>query len=107
FTQTVPEGFAPGRWEIRRDRCFLGPVWAAQGPGGSTSFSGMRPGVRWEEIIPRIIHLPGLRGNPERTYPVTGVGPTYPGTFDKYTASLVLHWIHKWSAQGDHTIDAL
>jgi hypothetical protein len=25
-------------------------------------------------------------------YPVTAVGPTYPGTFDKYTASLISKW---------------
>ena len=49
----------------------------------------------WENIIPRIIHLPGLRGNPERTYPATAVAPNYPGTFEKYTASVVLKWMRE------------
>ena len=88
-----PEGFGRGRWEVERDRCFIGPVWAAKGPGGARFFSGGRPGAAWEEIIPRVIHLPGLRGNPERTYPVTAVGPAYPGPFDKYTASVISQWM--------------
>jgi predicted ATPase len=36
--------------------------------------------------------VPGLRGNPERTYPVTAVGEKFPGTFENYVASLVTHW---------------
>ena len=39
-----------------------------------------------------VVHLPGLRGNPERTYPVTAVGPRFPGTFESYVASLISHW---------------
>ena len=42
--------------------------------------------------IMEVIHLPGLRGNPERTYPVTAVGPRFPGTFENYAASLISHW---------------
>jgi hypothetical protein len=39
-----------------------------------------------------VVHLPGLRGNPERTYPVSAVGPRFPGTFQNYAASLISHW---------------
>ena len=39
-----------------------------------------------------LIHIPGIRGNPERTYPVTSSGPNYPGTFECYTASVVARW---------------
>ena len=39
-----------------------------------------------------VIHVPGLRGNPERTYPVSAVGPTYPGTFEHYAASVIANW---------------
>jgi hypothetical protein len=75
-----------------RDRCFIGPVWVEEGPGTSPVVHGARPGPFWEGIIPHIIHLPGLRGNRERTYPVTAVGPTYPGTFERYTASVISQW---------------
>jgi predicted ATPase len=33
-----------------------------------------------------------LRGNPSRTHPVAAVGPTFPGTFENYTASVILSW---------------
>jgi hypothetical protein len=94
FSEAVPEGYSQGQWAMGRDRCFIGPIWVAKGPDG-TSFSahGGRPGAPWEGIIPQIIHLPGLRGNPERTYPVTAVGSTYSGTFEKYTASVVSQWM--------------
>ena len=38
------------------------------------------------------IHLPGLRGNPERSYKLTSTGPWYPGTFENYAVSLVHEW---------------
>ncbi len=45
-----------------------------------------------EDSIQRIVHLPGLRGNPARDYPVTAVGPTFPGTFEYYVASIIEQW---------------
>jgi hypothetical protein len=96
WAKTVPEGFGNGRWGILRERCFLQPAWVAKGPNGMRYFAG-QPGLAWESIIPHVIHLPGLRGNPERAYPVTAIGPTYPGTFEKYAASLISLW-----AEEDH-----
>ena len=42
--------------------------------------------------IQDVIHVPGLRGNRSRTYPVTASGPRFPGTFDNYAASVILAW---------------
>lgn len=42
--------------------------------------------------IQEVIHIPGLRGNPERAYPVTAVGSTFSGTFENYVASVISHW---------------
>lgn len=42
--------------------------------------------------IGEMLHVPGLRGNAERSYPVTAVGERFPGTFDSYTASVILDW---------------
>lgn len=44
------------------------------------------------EDIRQIIHLPGLRGNPARTYPITAVGSEFPGTFENYVASVIGQW---------------
>jgi AAA domain, putative AbiEii toxin, Type IV TA system len=51
----------------------------------STAFEGL------VHRMMEVVHLPGLRGNPERTYPVTAVGPTFSGTFENYVASLIAH----------------
>lgn len=78
-----------GKFEIMRNRSFVTEIsWKE--PGSSISFSIIN-----EEkinIIERMIHLPSLRGNPERTYPVTAVGETFPGTFEAYTASTIFKW---------------
>ncbi|WP_212734814.1 AAA family ATPase, partial [Paenibacillus polymyxa] len=55
------------------------------------------PDEKLDLIFRDIIHLPGLRGNPERTYPTTLIDSSFgddklPGTFEKYVASIVTHW---------------
>jgi hypothetical protein len=102
WTKEAPEGHSPGAWKILRDRCFLGPAWVAKAPDG-TALNFGKQGWTWEWSIPQIIHLPGLRGNPERTYPVTAIGPNYPGTFEKYSAS-VIYW---WMAEREESLNAL
>jgi hypothetical protein len=42
--------------------------------------------------IQGVIHVPGLRGNASRTYPVAAAGPNFPGTFENYVASAILAW---------------
>ncbi len=44
------------------------------------------------EAIGRVIHLPGLRGNPERTYTTTAVGQRMAGPFHPYIASILQSW---------------
>jgi hypothetical protein len=51
------------------------------------------PVMEWiAPYILDVIHVPGLRGNPERSYPVRAVGPTFPGTFEDYSASIIDAW---------------
>ncbi len=42
--------------------------------------------------IASVIHLPGLRGNPERNYGLSAVGDTFPGVFSDYVASVLAGW---------------
>ena len=83
-----------GRWGIGQTRCFLQLEWVLREGGGSKTTLGMRRNIDdiWKELIPLVIHLPGWRVNPELTWPVTAVGSAYPGTFEKYAASVVLQW---------------
>ena len=59
--------------------------------------------VHIANVILGLIHLPALRGNPERNYKKTSTGPRFPGTFEIYAASL----IHKWQATQDPRLHAL
>ncbi len=45
-----------------------------------------------ESAIRNVIHVPGLRGNPRRTYPVTAVENRFPGLFQDYVASIIASW---------------
>ncbi len=45
-----------------------------------------------EDHLKKIIHVPGLRGNPERTYPVRAIGNEFPGLFQDYVASIIAYW---------------
>ena len=45
-----------------------------------------------ETQIRQLIHVPGLRGNPERNYPVSSVSGEFTGTFENYVASIIHHW---------------
>ena len=88
----IPKGFDA----VRRSRCFLELV----SQDGHISFPGIHA---IDSDIFNSIHLPGLRGNPERTYKPTSTGPRYPGTFEHYAASI----IHEWQETGDERLKML
>jgi hypothetical protein len=91
--QSAAQGYGEGRWEITRERCVLELSWVARGREGMPFVATDHTAVLLQAVVPEVIHLPGLRGNPERTYPATAVGPSYPGTFEKYAASVVSEWM--------------
>lgn len=75
--------------KVQRNRCFFeGSI----STGEDSPYVSLAPGQVVAKSIREIIHLPGLRGNPERTYPVTAVGSAFPGTFETYTASVISKW---------------
>ncbi len=90
-------------WFINRNRCFLEVGYKEfADPENQDNYAGryyysdqpsiFSPSENFEPYIRDVIHLPGLRGNPERTYPVTAVGSMFPGTFENYVASVIAHW---------------
>lgn len=60
--------------------------------GEGYSFRPAPSSRNFVRVIGSSIHIPGLRGNPERAYPATAAGPRFVGPFPVYTASVVLHW---------------
>ncbi len=83
-------------WIVQRERCFLTFALARKGASAErVVFGGMQlsPSNILVPGIEGIIHVPGLRGNPERNYTkTTSVGPNFPGTFENYVASVVSQW---------------
>ena len=82
-------------WRVVRDRCFLS--FSLQEPTTKRQiiFLGGVPLSPISALLPdilNIIHLPGLRGNPERSYRTTAIESRFPGTFDPYVASIIDHW---------------
>ena len=70
---------------VKRSRCFLD----FGSEDGEITFN-ITEDIEYH--IVHTIHLPRLRGNPERTYKLSSTGPWYPGTFENYVVSLVYEW---------------
>ncbi|MCE2488869.1 MAG: AAA family ATPase [Anaerolineae bacterium] len=88
--------------EIVSQRCFLyfGTIEKHSRPGRQytirISNPFISPAIVLEPAIKNLIHVPGLRDNPLRSYPVAYVqGPGFPGQFQNYTGSLLLHWMEE------------
>jgi hypothetical protein len=77
------------RWYVRRERCYL----CFHSPDKPASYySPLSPMYTFVERIYSIIHVPALRGNPERAYPTSGGGPTFSGLFHSYVAAVLKKW---------------
>ncbi len=74
--------------EVRCNRCFLDVLAKSD----SAHLLPFGISLLAQYHISRVIYLPGLRGNPARAYPVTGVSSFFPGRFGEYTASVLAHW---------------
>lgn len=92
--RTMVESRFRGVWRVIRNRCNLSIVYESQVPKQDRTviLYGYSPGDLIEEHVRSVIHVPGLRGNPERTYPVTAVESSFPGTFETYVASVISEW---------------
>ncbi|MBF0495343.1 MAG: AAA family ATPase [Deltaproteobacteria bacterium] len=81
------------KWSIARNRFFLGIILASENKKGAVSpLAILAPDRIIEPYISRLIHLPGLRGNPERAYPSAVFMTSFPGTFEHYAASVIANW---------------
>ncbi|MFE0631870.1 AAA family ATPase [Streptomyces sp. NPDC058864] len=76
---------------VRRNRSFYDVVIKMQDFSGTAGIP-YDPVNTFRRIALETIHVPGLRGNPERVYPSSAVGTAFPGKFEKYVASLINDW---------------
>jgi hypothetical protein len=93
--QHLPEVFRKKakqiEWRVSRNRCFFDLEFTARDEGVATRIPVVKAGA-FADAIRHVIHLPALRGNPERAYPIAAVGASFPGSFDAYTASVIAQW---------------
>lgn len=80
------------QWEVKVDKCFLKAELTVKGNSTATFESKIRAGKRIEGFVTNLIHVSGLRGNPERLYKVASTEDIFPGAFEKYVASIVSNW---------------
>jgi hypothetical protein len=79
------------RWTVAHDRCFL--TWnLIRKHETLTPLMVGNPGELFKPHIQNLLHVPALRANPTRAYPATAVGPSFPGAFDEYLASVIAQW---------------
>lgn len=90
----------PYKWHASRDKCFVfAEVKTA--PNKRTPLSaGFDPSRPIHQFVSSLIHVPGLRGNPERTYKISASEDIYPGSFEQYVAST----IHRWDKSNKHDL---
>ncbi len=73
---------------VKRNRCFL-DLDAYMDGDFLKSINLSSPLIK---PIQEMIHVSGVRGNPERTYQTTTVKNQFPGAFDRYVASIIKNW---------------
>ncbi len=76
----------PPLWRVSNVRGFLDLRL------GESQLDSSHLAIKFQKHIRQIIHVPGSRGNPERTYNIAGVGSEFPGLFENYVASIVNYW---------------
>ncbi|QIY79430.1 AAA family ATPase [Chromobacterium violaceum] len=79
--------------EARVRRCFIDVVVRPRGKvDGLPLVFGFNPAGQVERILKNIIHVPGVRGNPERSYRLT-CSSNFSGQFDQHVASIIKEWV--------------
>jgi hypothetical protein len=90
-------------WSVYRERCFFSFGLSSKKKRVQISLEPVSPSGTFVRQLQNLVHLPGLRGNPQRNYPKTATGPLFPGTFENYAASIIA----QWQATNDHHLPEL
>lgn len=81
------------KWKAIRNKCFLEAELSFDRKEFAPLKAGIEPAANIEKFITRLIHVPGLRGNPERNYKIAASDDVYPGSFEKYVAAIISDWV--------------
>lgn len=80
------------KWKAVREKCFIRAELSFGGDKFSLLKAGIEPTMKLQNFVTHLIHVPGLRGNPERIYKIASSEDVYPGSFEKYVASIISNW---------------
>lgn len=81
------------QWKVVRNKCFLNIEYGQDGETSPLPFKfGLSPAAIIQQFVLNLIHVPGLRGNPERSYRIADSGTVFPGSFESYVASIISKW---------------
>lgn len=80
------------QWKIVRNKCFLDIEYGQEDKNSSPFKFGVSPAAVIQKFVQNLIHVPGLRGNPERAYRIADSGTVFPGSFESYVASIISKW---------------
>ncbi|MFA9284733.1 AAA family ATPase [Comamonas sp. SY3] len=76
-------------WSVRQNKCLLDLNITIKSPSISIPLN-ITDLV--EKTASQIIHVPGIRGNPERSYRISTSANRFTGSFDPYVASIIHTW---------------
>ena len=108
FSTQIYQRFIPDDMDmdtVRRSRCFLNCLLHFKPRDVSYTISHITTNLKSD--ILNSIHIPGLRGNPERIYKLTSTGRQYPGAFENYAASIIHRWQETKDERLKKIVDAL
>lgn len=92
FNRFYEEKKLKPRWKAIRNKCFIKAELSHEGKEFFPIKACIDPTHQLERLVTGMIHVPGLRGNPERTYKIAASEDIYPGSFEKYVASIISQW---------------
>ncbi|MCB4438494.1 AAA family ATPase [Alteromonas sp. McT4-15] len=97
------------KWKAYRNKCFIEAELSFDEANFIPVKAGLEPATQIERLVTRLIHVPGLRGNPERSYKIAASEDVYPGSFEKYVAAIISNWSkqNKFKAKYDELIKHL
>lgn len=93
FESLISRNLMDLKFKVEQKRFFLKAIGYSGYENGPRSTFDPGPQIEvYSDCIQKIIHVPAIRGNPERNYRILGIGPLFPGTFENYIASVINHW---------------
>jgi predicted ATPase len=98
--QQLSKHFKGSSFIPERDRCFIDTA-LRDSSGRTFKFGSMgRPSMNMTQKLGlNVLHVPGLRGQPDRRYQNSAVGEVFPGRMDDYVASIIADWQEKKDAR--------